>query len=1156
MSYTPKTWVDGEVIYHQDLNRMEQGIQTALSGEAKVLFVETNPITGFPDITNPISDVIYACLKLPQEQTSVNSLYKFWTYKGVWQNISQGPKGDKGDKGDPVHIVMELNAANITGEGTPMARIDEITPTPEGYDQGFKITVANLKGEQGMQGIPGHNPNRGTYPTVADAPNDGQTGDYIVVLDNSEPPIGYIHRWNGSTWANTGVQANDADFATGERVIETPLDNTHLNDPVSGALALAEDAAVLKSQLKGFTASETKLQLITSGNGQNVFPGKVVGATGNVDHSGTNDTNYKYVEFEIPPLVKSLRFKTPSGSGWTGGWATGHYNEGVFVVDRREAYNSKKEYVLELEEGETHFRTNCYMMYGSPATNRLEGFYCYWQSGTGVGDLVMYNEIIKDFETILPEAGGIYTYINNRTEGQPIEQVSSYVSSNWALLKYAINPRNTYYGTLKPYINTNLSSIYTYFWADSSGCLISKERSFSSTPENNQWENYPLNPPANAAYLYIQARAAVLSRYTVSMVVQPTMRETVSTLKETQEIAQNNKTIFDNHLKVIKNLINKDDLITGIVYKGTSQNTTGYPNAKASNKLYLEDGVVYTASNVNGYAAGSSQKPGDSCIIHIQRFDEENNLLGSFRPSGVITKTDKNPNKNTATSTFVYEKHRNAITGEIDEAYCRIRLKYHATSSDSTWNDYQTAQIEVGNKATELAGYNEVCDYIFESPNTEIPEQSNKKEIKLLAIGDSFLLEAFVYAPILMRNMFPDINLEIGIAYEGYESNYSPAKGGLPAFLSYLTTNPNHTVSYFRYDSKTEKWGSGLSRSMNDIIQAEDWDCVVIRVNSGTGITSSGYLHVGEKNTEVILYYKWNSTSKKYELCNENDIVNPTWNSSNTDPSPLPNDNGALGYYKLTGNVYVQGYSSENYDYNGLVDRIRDEIMKLCNKPIKFGGILPQKKPTTYYTTKENGETVYHYYTEEQVLNSQDDDLAELFPIAENYMEKSLFDFIIPEGTAIQNARRIHEINVFGDYANNGYNQTGAGFFDYDDPAKHLQDGIGRQICGYAVCLKMLEYEYKSIFGDKYSFNTENVDNSLIPFKKGTPTGFKDHTDGEDEDTSKNIDDYNRCLLRIIQKCVFMANKYPYQVQTTMSNICAVDIAELTSLEELLTLQL
>jgi hypothetical protein len=162
----------------------------------------------------------------------------------------------------------------------------------------------------------------------------------------------------------------------------------------------------LKAKLEGVTSSDEKVQLISSDEGQNVFAGKVVGASGNIDHSGSNDTNYKYVEFEIPSNVKSIRFMTPAGTGWTAGWAIGHVSDGSFVTDRSDAYVSGMEFVVKVNEGETHFRTNCYMMYGTTPTNRLLNFYCYLQSGETVknelnkkvntSDLVEYESIRKN----------------------------------------------------------------------------------------------------------------------------------------------------------------------------------------------------------------------------------------------------------------------------------------------------------------------------------------------------------------------------------------------------------------------------------------------------------------------------------------------------------------------------------------------------------------------------------------------------------------------------------------------------------------------------------------------------------------------------------------------------------------------------------------
>ena len=120
---------------------------------------------------------------------------------------------------------------------------DDSNTAPTKYDA---YQWAKFVGENGEQGTPGHNPNCGTYTNIADAPATGQDGDYIVVV-SGDPATGIIYKWdatandNAGGWVSTGAEANEAEFSTGQKVFETPIDETHLENPLGSALAKAED---------------------------------------------------------------------------------------------------------------------------------------------------------------------------------------------------------------------------------------------------------------------------------------------------------------------------------------------------------------------------------------------------------------------------------------------------------------------------------------------------------------------------------------------------------------------------------------------------------------------------------------------------------------------------------------------------------------------------------------------------------------------------------------------------------------------------------------------------------------------------------------------------------------------------------------------------
>lgn len=130
--------------------------------------------------------------------------------------------------------------------------------------------LLSLKGEKGDAGNDGHNPNLGTYKLVSGVitptpPTPTEDGDYIVVIDDSDPTdvTSEIYKYNGSAWQSTGRDANQAYFGSREPLIDTHIDDTHLDNPVEGSLAKAEDAMQLKVKLLDVTLQKIKPQITT-----------------------------------------------------------------------------------------------------------------------------------------------------------------------------------------------------------------------------------------------------------------------------------------------------------------------------------------------------------------------------------------------------------------------------------------------------------------------------------------------------------------------------------------------------------------------------------------------------------------------------------------------------------------------------------------------------------------------------------------------------------------------------------------------------------------------------------------------------------------------------------------------------------------------------
>ena len=130
-------------------------------------------------------------------------------------------------------------------------------------------------------------------------------------------------------------------------------------------------------------------------------------------------------------------------------------------------------------------------------------------------------------------------------------------------------------------------------------------------------------------------------------------------------------------------------------------------------------------------------------------------------------------------------------------------------------------------------------------------------------------------------------------------------------------------------------------------------------------------------------------------------------------------------------------------------------------------------------------------------------------------MDETLCEFILPVGTAVENARTT-SLNELGDYELGKLCSSDGG---------HLQEGLPSQLAAYVCVLKLLELigkSYNSIYGDTNRITPDWVMDKNIPGANGTPVGS---------------DDYN---CGIAQKCAIMAVKHPYKI-TQMIDLGIVD---------------
>ena len=184
-------------------------------------------------------------------------------------------------------------------------------------------------------------------------------------------------------------------------------------------------------------------------------------------------------------------------------------------------------------------------------------------------------------------------------------------------------------------------------------------------------------------------------------------------------------------------------------------------------------------------------------------------------------------------------------------------------------------------------------------------------------------------------------------------------------------------------------------------------------------------------------------------------------------------------------NILLQqvSYAAPNWSsYQPSLDTLIGQISNYLDYDVQFGWYMVQSRPSI----RDNGpnypdETIISRYSN-IALNSQ------------RVLNETACNFVVPVGTAIQNARTVPAIKALGDYANNIENTSGLGYLDKD--GTHLQEGLPCQIAAYTFVLSILEQygglEAYSIIGESTRVTPEWMVGKNIPGINGTPVGSND----------------------------------------------------------------
>ena len=194
--------------------------------------------------------------------------------------------------------------------------------------------------------------------------------------------------------------------------------------------------------------------------------------------------------------------------------------------------------------------------------------------------------------------------------------------------------------------------------------------------------------------------------------------------------------------------------------------------------------------------------------------------------------------------------------------------------------------------------------------------------------------------------------------------------------------------------------------------------------------------------------------------------------------------------------------------YQPAVNKLANYIGAYIDYAVKFVWYQPQARPAqTNSGANWADETITEHY-ESTALAS------------EKILDETICEFVVPVGTAIQNARTIASLKAMGAYADNALNTSELGYLTPNDGV-HLQEGLPCQIAAYTFVLALLKLygmEYMSIIGETTRATAEWAADKNIPSPHGDYVGATDAN----------------CLIG--QQCAIMAMRHPFEV-TDMSYI-------------------
>ena len=137
--------------------------------------------------------------------------------------------------------------------------------------------------------------------------------------------------------------------------------------------------------------------------------------------------------------------------------------------------------------------------------------------------------------------------------------------------------------------------------------------------------------------------------------------------------------------------------------------------------------------------------------------------------------------------------------------------------------------------------------YTAEELDAKVDKLTNKEQnvsLKILAIGNSFSQDNLSYAPFILQNVI-NMDLTIGISYIGGAS--------INTQINSFNSTSKHSFNLFKTSADSTRW-KNYSKTMKNLLIAEDWDIILFQQASDYQEDWSSYANLGTLLTDVLDY--------------------------------------------------------------------------------------------------------------------------------------------------------------------------------------------------------------------------------------------------------------------------------------------------------------